>query len=301
MAISTGLALLGGSLLSAGASFLGNKSEKKAIDRATDASLQGTRESNALLERIYGRNEAALAPFQARGNLAGDAVMELLGFNPPPALAPAPQVPQGPQQAALGTYGGMGALGNLGAQGFSVGDSYGGYSAFSPRGARNLGVLAGQQPQFQPPVMAMAQPQGAVTAAQPSAMSAFDRYRQSNGYQFRLNEGLNALGTQYAALGAFDSGPARQAAIRYGQDYGSNEFGKYLGYLTNQQGVGLSGASALAGVAQNYANNAANNINAGADTIGNAALARGGANQRFYGSLANTGGNLLGYLSSSYG
>lgn len=45
------------------------------------------------------------------------------------------------------------------------------------------------------------------------------------GYQFRFNEGMNALNRSAAARGGLISGAAMKAATRYGQDMGSQEFG----------------------------------------------------------------------------
>jgi hypothetical protein len=112
---------------------------------------------------------------------------------------------------------------------------------------------------------------GGVSAAD-AAGQAFDTFRNSTGYQFRLGEGMNALNSQYAGAGAVKSGAAMKDAVEYGQNFGSNEFGNYLTALGNQQGVGLSAGSALAGVGQNYANSMASINDARATGIGNAAL-----------------------------
>ncbi len=105
-----------------------------------------------------------------------------------------------------------------------------------------------------------------------SAMNAFNTYKGSDGYQFRVGEGLNALNTGYAARGAINSGAAMKAIDTYGQGQASDEFGKYLGYLNNQQQIGLSGANALAGVNTNFANQVSSNNNNAAGAAGNAAI-----------------------------
>ena len=134
---------------------------------------------------------------------------------------------------------------------------------------------------------------------QSQVKSAFDTYNNSTGYQFRMDEGLGALASKYRAMGVSKSGAGDRALVRYGQDYGSNEFGNWFNRLAGQQGVGLSAASALAGVGTNFANaTSANNQNA-ADAISNSAIARGNANSQMYGSIANSFGTILG--GSSYG
>lgn len=120
---------------------------------------------------------------------------------------------------------------------------------------------------------------------QAAARKAFDTYRNSTGYQFRLGEGMNALNSGYAGAGTIQSGAAMKAATEYGQNFASNEFGNYMGALGNQQGVGLSAGGALAGVGTNYANSLGNIYGQRADTIGNAAL----ANASNINSLIGTG------------
>jgi hypothetical protein len=128
-----------------------------------------------------------------------------------------------------------------------------------------------------------------------AARSAFDAFRGSTGYDFRFGEGMRALNTGFAAQGLLNSGAARKEAVRYGQNIGSQEFGNYLGYLGNQQGVGLSAGSALAGVGQNYANSVmSNNTNAG-NNAANALLIKG-QNNPFAAGLGTLGG-----FASSYG
>jgi hypothetical protein len=100
-----------------------------------------------------------------------------------------------------------------------------------------------------------------------AAQKAFATYQGSDGYQFRVNQGLNALNVGFAAKGALNSGAAMKEIDTYGQGAASDEFGKYLGYLGNQQNIGLSGANALAGVNTNYANQVSSNNNNAALTI----------------------------------
>ena len=134
------------------------------------------------------------------------------------------------------------------------------------------------------------------------ANQAFDRFQNSSGYQFRKDEGMNALASQYRGRGVSQSGAADRELIKFGQNFGSNEFGRYMGYLGNQQGVGLSAASALAGVGQNYANSvSANNANA-ANAASNAALVNGANQANAYGTAFNALGNFAGQaLGSSFG
>lgn len=87
---------------------------------------------------------------------------------------------------------------------------------------------------------------------------AFQRFRDSSGYQFRIGEGYDAINAQYAARGQSDSGAAQKAILEYGQNYGSGEFGNYMNYLGNQQSLGATAASSAAGIGSNFANTMSN-------------------------------------------
>lgn len=263
MAIGT-LAAIGLGAAGVG-SFLGGKSAKKAATKAADTSLQVANQNNALASDIYGQNQQALSPYMARGNVAGDQMNAMLG------LGGGFQAPQGAQTA----YGGAGAPNSM----MSL------YSGANPGGAP-MGLAQQDRPVQQGP-------QYGVPASRPNPGDPFEVFRNSTGYQFRLGQGMDALNSGYAGAGTLQSGAAMKAAQEYGQNFASNEFGNYMGYLGNQQGVGLSGASALAGVGQNYANSVMTNNNNAGTAVANAALARG-ANNPFANTLGMIGGGLWG-------
>jgi len=146
------------------------------------------------------------------------------------------------------------------------------------------------------------QAQGQVTAATPtSAANAFDAFRNSTGYQFRLNEGNDALNSAYAGAGTLRSGAAGKAFQRYNQDYASNEFGNYMGYLGNQQSVGLQAGSALAGVSQSYANNVTALNGQQGQNIANSAVAKANNTNSMIGGITSSFGNALGMYGQGQG
>ncbi len=127
---------------------------------------------------------------------------------------------------------------------------------------------------------------------------AFDNYRASTGYDFRVGQGMNALNTGYAARGVLNSGAAQKAIVDYGQNIASNEFGNYISQLGQQQQVGLSAGNALAGVGTNFANNATTINGNTASAIGNGALAGASIGNNFMNNIAGITGNAIGALSS---
>ena len=55
-----------------------------------------------------------------------------------------------------------------------------------------------------------------------AANNAFTKYLGSSGYNFQLNQGLNAVNNNYATRGALDSGAAVKALNDYAQGQASN-------------------------------------------------------------------------------
>lgn len=161
---------------------------------------------------------------------------------------------------------------------------------------------------------------------------SFSDYREGSGYDFRLNEGLNAIGTNFAARGAWQSGAAGKELMKYGQNIASaerqnymNELARYTGYsddfanrerayvndrtdnytglVAGQQGVGLNAAAAQAGVGNNYVSNVSANNNSAGTAQANALLAKGNAQASAYSGVANALGQAAGYYampSSAY-
>lgn len=274
-------AIIGAGALTAGASVYGASKNSKAINKATAAQTQSNNDSVALQRDIYGQNRAVLSPFVQRGNVAGETMNALLGLggndNPPaqPVNALASYW-QGYNPDSSGSRFGMA----------ETADQFGsGMGSFTPWTA---GHEALSRPLQGIPSPA---PNGAAAAG-----NAFDTFRNSTGYKFRLDEGMNALNSGYAGAGTLQSGAAMKAALKYGQDYASGEFGNYLGYLGNQQGVGMSAASATAGVGQGYANNITSLNQANANALGQSAVARANNMNGMITGIGTAFGNTVGAI-----
>lgn len=133
-----------------------------------------------------------------------------------------------------------------------------------------------------------------------AAKGALKSYYDSTGYDSRLKEGQKSVTAALGSRGLLESGAAQKSLLKYGQEYASGEFGKYLGYLSNQQQVGLTAASAQAGVGQGYANAVTNNNNNASNTASNAALANAGSINGALSSALSAYGLSKG-MASSYG
>lgn len=124
-----------------------------------------------------------------------------------------------------------------------------------------------------------------------AAQAGFDQYRDSTGYQFRVDEGNQAVNTNAYARGMGDSGATLKALVRYGQGAASDEFGRYMGQLGNVSSAGANARGLVAGVGNNTVSMSNQATQAGADARSNAALAQG----QIWGNVANNLAGLAGY------
>ncbi len=135
--------------------------------------------------------------------------------------------------------------------------------------------------------------------ANPQAQQdAFQAFRDSTGYQFNMNEGLNAVGQRFAGSGAYQSGAAMKALQRQATGLADNTFGSYLNALQGQQQSGLGSAAIMSGNYNQFADRFGQNAVNSANNAANAAVAQGANKVNAIGSIAQGVGNMFG---SSFG
>lgn len=254
MAIAS--AIIGGAI-AAGGAIASSKANSKAIKTATNAQTESNEASLALQRDIYGQNKLALSPFIQTGVAANTGINALLGLS-------VPQTQQPTQQNPLSGFGGY---------------SFEGFD----------GPLAGRTPGINPNA-----PQQPGIDPRQAQENAFQTWRDSTGYKFGLNEGMDAVGSAYGGAGTFQSGAAGKAMQRYGQDYASQNFGNYFNALQGQQNLGFSAASAQAGVGQNYAGSVSNLNSQNANAIAQLASAKANNQTGLFNALGTIGGTILG-------
>jgi hypothetical protein len=137
-----------------------------------------------------------------------------------------------------------------------------------------------------------------------SALSAWQTFYNSPTYQVPLNEGLKAVNTKYAGMGALESGAAMKAINDYGANHAASTLGTYMDQLYRQEALGVSASSALAGVGQNLVSQVSANNQYAGDAASNAALVNGNAAAGNWNNIGSTIGQVAGAvggaLSSSY-
>lgn len=142
------------------------------------------------------------------------------------------------------------------------------------------------------------------------------------GYQFRLQQGNQALQNSAAARGNLLTGGTAKAIQQYGQDYASNEYGNvynralgeyqqnYSIFQQNQAnqfnrlaavaGVGQTAAGQLGSLGQSAAGNVGNILLGSAGQIGNTLMNQGAATASGYAGVTNALGGTLSNLSQLY-
>lgn len=131
-------------------------------------------------------------------------------------------------------------------------------------------------------------------------------FQKDPGYQFRMDEGQNALESSASARGGVLNGGTAKALERYGQDYASGEYSNAYNRFNNDRTTRFNRLSSLAGTGQTavtnvgvLGTNAANNIAGNTIDAGNARAAGiVGQNNAITGGLQTLGNY---YLNRQYG
>lgn len=130
-------------------------------------------------------------------------------------------------------------------------------------------------------------------------------FQKDPGYQFRMDQGQQALERSAAAGGGLLSGGTGKALQQYGQDYASGEYSNAYNRFNNDQTTRFNRLSALAGTGQTATNTLATLGAQTASTIGENDLQKGNAQAAGYigqGNAINSGISSLGnfYLQQQY-
>lgn len=125
-----------------------------------------------------------------------------------------------------------------------------------------------------------------------SLMSDPSSISQSPAYQFRMQQGQQALERSAAARGGLAGGGFMKGLDRYSQGLASDEYGNQFGRLAQLAGMGQSSAQNLGGIGSNFANSMSSLYGAqgNAQAAGTMAVGNGIAGAvRSVGNLATLG------------
>ena len=120
------------------------------------------------------------------------------------------------------------------------------------------------------------------------------------GYQFRQQQGQQALERSAAARGGLLNGGTLKALTRYGQDTASQEYGNAYNRFNNDQSTRFNRLSSLAGIGQTASRDVANMGMSTAGAVAGNQLAAGNARASGYVGTANALTSGIGQAQSMY-
>ena len=124
--------------------------------------------------------------------------------------------------------------------------------------------------------------------------AAFQKYLDSTGYRFNLDQGLDSVANSKAASGLLGSGSLVKSLDAFGTGLADSYGQQYVGNLQSEVSTGASSANALAGQGQSYANAVSSNNNNAATAAGNADTASANAFNGLITTLARGGSSFGG-------
>ena len=108
-------------------------------------------------------------------------------------------------------------------------------------------------------------------------------FTKTPGYEFGLQQGIDAVDASAASRGNLNSGATLKAVNQFGQDYATRNYDNWLNRVGGIMSTGQASAGQQAALGQNFANNQTNLLTQGANaqaagTIGAANAIQGGIN-----------------------
>lgn len=138
-----------------------------------------------------------------------------------------------------------------------------------------------------------------------------EMFKTDPGYNFRMQQGVQALDRSAAQRGMLHSGAQAKAITGFGQDLGSQEYGNFYNRLSALAGVGQTATTATGQFGANAAQGAGNSILQGANAAGQirssgynslaSGIGSGINNALFYNYMGNQGGGGGGFYGGSPG
>lgn len=270
-----------------------------AANSAAAGQAQATREANDLQKYIYDNNVKLNQPAIDAGNLSRNKLMQLLGLGGTAGGVSTPaQSREQLRSNLLGQYTKATPYEYQDDGAFRTGR----YMPWNNQTSTvdETGLNAAVEQAFN------AQPQGggidSNSADYGSLMRPFTGadLQSEPGYQFGMNQGLQALDRKNAASGGYFSGQALKAAQGFAQDYAGTKYndafnrnnvtqGNQFNRLSSLTGGGQSAVNQVNSAGGNYANSVGNNLTSNANAQGAAGIAG-----------ANSWGNALTSAANAY-
>lgn len=267
----------------------------RSASKAADAQTAAAQAQIDLQREIYQKTSRKFQPYYQAGNNALAAYMYEMGLGPAPTVGGTPltitRVTQGGYRAPSSSQNRSGV--QLSDRQKSMIQGYWAQNGFDLNAGPNGGDtfrVGGKT--FS--TMAEAQKYANQNAR---GASEYQGFTATPGYQFRVDEGNNAINAMAGARGGLVSGATMQALQERGQNLATEEYGNYMNRLSGLTGMGMSAAGNQASAGANYASGASNAL----ANQGNAQAAGYiGQSNALMGGI-NTGLNIYGYMQGMNG
>lgn len=125
------------------------------------------------------------------------------------------------------------------------------------------------------------------TNGAPAQQEAYARFNVSPDYQFRLQQGQNALQGNAAARGGLYSGQSLKDLVGYNQGQAGQEYGNYYNRIAQTANNGANVGGSLASLAQNYFGNQADLQRSRGDALASGKVGQANQYQQTLGNLVN--------------
>ena len=122
-------------------------------------------------------------------------------------------------------------------------------------------------------------------------------FQESPGYQFRRQQGMDAVQGSFAARGMRDSGAVRRALMEYGQGLASDEYGNFYNRLAAMSGTGQTATSQLSQLGAMNANNQAQGLIGAGQARASGYVGQTNALGQALGGVANAAGGFFGGMT----
>ena len=296
-------AILAAGALTAGGAVVASKGAGKAAD----AQVGAARDAAQLQNEQFQQSRADMQPFLDSGYRALAAQNFELGLGPRPQAIQPQLGPDGqplPQNALAITESQVAARPGAGSyQDVVQPQSRGGEQmlrTFVPSGPASQFAVGDQNFDTREAAQAFINSQGGAGgagggmggAAGSNALNFdYGGFTETPGYQFRVDQGRQAIERSAAARGGLNSGATMRALQTFGQGMAADEYGTFYNRLGAMSGTGQTQVNSLASLGANSAANQGNSLmqagNARASGYANQANIFGGAASQIAGGIGN--------------
>ena len=279
-------------MLQAIGGLLGRNSQNRAETQANEANQQASRESTQANWSALGVNAQLQDPFRMAGLSAQNEYLQMMGMAPVQGQS-AQEIMSGynPMGQRLSDPNGTGNAEAMLHDGITTNHanwlSQGSPDYFDPRTGNAIArppTVGGL------PATAGSPGAGGAMSTLPTTGYTSDqvmaRLRGTPGYQTRANEGRTQIEAGAASRGGLNSGAALRALTRYGQDYNTSEYDRYMNRLSSLFGGAQQATNQVGGAASQFGQTAGNNAMAAGNSRANMYRNQGQNNAGFYGGLA---------------